>query len=139
MEHLNSCDIFIGAAAVADYRPANVSDQKIKKNQDEMHISLTKNPDIISLVAASDNKPFTIGFAAETQDVLGYARSKLERKNLDMIIANDVSNKEIGFNSDDNAVIIVDKNSQTEFSQANKYHLSQKIIQHISKKIFNKE
>lgn len=139
MEHLNSCDIFIGAAAVADYRPANVSDQKIKKNQDEMHISLTKNPDIISLVAASDNKPFTIGFAAETQDVLGYARSKLERKNLDMIIANDVSNKEIGFNSDDNAVIIVDKNSQTEFSQANKYHLSQKIIQHISKKLFNKE
>lgn len=139
MEHLNSCDIFIGAAAVADYRPANVSDQKIKKNQDEMHISLTKNPDIISLVAASDNKPFTIGFAAETQDVLGYARSKLERKNLDMIIANDVSNKAIGFNSDENAVIIVDKDSQTEFSQANKYHLSQKIIQHISKKLFNKD
>ncbi|MEH6344576.1 MAG: bifunctional phosphopantothenoylcysteine decarboxylase/phosphopantothenate--cysteine ligase CoaBC [Bermanella sp.] len=132
---LPQADIFIGAAAVADYRPADLATQKIKKNDDEMNIHLIKNPDIIANVAAKQNKPFTVGFAAETQDVLSYARGKLKKKNLDMIIANDVSNKEIGFNSDDNAIIIIDKDQEKEFPQASKYQLAQNIISHITNKL----
>jgi phosphopantothenoylcysteine decarboxylase/phosphopantothenate--cysteine ligase len=120
---------------VADYRPANVSDQKIKKNQGSMQINLIKNPDIIATVAAKKNKPFTVGFAAETQDVVNYARGKLENKNLDMIVANDVSQDGIGFNSDQNAIIIIDKQSQTDFAQATKYQLSCDVIKHIAKLI----
>jgi phosphopantothenoylcysteine decarboxylase/phosphopantothenate--cysteine ligase len=132
---LSNTDIFIGAAAVADYRPANLATQKIKKNNDEMNIHLVKNPDIIATVAAKANKPFTVGFAAETQDVLAYARGKLLKKSLDMIIANDVSNKDIGFNSDDNAIIIIDKDQEKEYPQASKYQLAQQIINHISHKL----
>jgi len=132
---LPQADIFIGAAAVADYRPADLATQKIKKNNDEMNIHLIKNPDIIATVAAKPDKPFTVGFAAETQNVLAYARGKLEKKNLDMIIANDVSNKDIGFNSDDNAIIIIDKDQEKECPQASKYQLAQQIINHITAKL----
>jgi phosphopantothenoylcysteine decarboxylase/phosphopantothenate--cysteine ligase len=133
--HLNGSDVFIGAAAVADYRPSDVAVQKIKKHNDDMSIHLVKNPDIIATVAAKQNKPFTVGFAAETQEVLTYARGKLNNKNLDMIIANDVSNQDIGFNSDDNAIVIIDAHSETVFPQASKYHLAQQIIQTISHKL----
>jgi phosphopantothenoylcysteine decarboxylase/phosphopantothenate--cysteine ligase len=132
---LPETDIFIGAAAVADYRPADVSDQKIKKNQDDMHIHLVKNPDIIASVAAQANPPFCVGFAAETQDVVTYARGKLEKKKLNMVVANDVSSQHIGFNSDDNAIIIIDQDTSTEYGQASKYVLSQKIIEHIAAKL----
>lgn len=132
---LAQTDIFIGAAAVADYRPANLATQKIKKNNDEMAIQLVKNPDIIATVASKANKPFTVGFAAETQDVLAYARGKLEKKNLDMIIANDVSNQDIGFNSDDNAIVIIDKDQEQEYPQASKYQLAQQIVAHITKQL----
>ncbi|WP_283788924.1 bifunctional phosphopantothenoylcysteine decarboxylase/phosphopantothenate--cysteine ligase CoaBC [Bermanella sp. WJH001] len=135
MAVLPETDIFIGAAAVADYRPADVCDQKIKKNQDDMHIHLIKNPDIIATVAAQDNRPFCVGFAAETQDVVAYARGKLEKKKLNMVVANDVSSQHIGFNSDDNAIIIIDQDASTEYSQASKYVLSQKIIEHIAAKL----
>lgn len=130
---LGQTDIFIGAAAVADYRPADVADQKIKKSQDAMQINLVKNPDIIATVAAKENKPFTVGFAAETQDVIAYAKGKLEKKNLDMIVANDVSQDGIGFNSDQNAIIIIDRNSQTDFAQASKYQLANDVVKHIAK------
>lgn len=130
---LDETDIFIGAAAVADYRPANVAEQKIKKSNDSMNIELVKNPDIIATVAAKDDKPFTVGFAAETQDVIAYAKGKLEKKNLDMIVANDVSQDGIGFNSDQNAIIIIDKHSQTDFAQASKYQLANDVVKHIAK------
>ena len=130
---LDETDIFIGAAAVADYRPADVADQKIKKHQDAMQINLVKNPDIIATVASKENKPFTVGFAAETQDVVAYAKGKLEKKNLDMIVANDVSQDGIGFNSDQNAIIIIDRHSQTDFAQASKYQLANDVVSHIAK------
>lgn len=107
MEHAPKHDIFVGCAAVADYRPANIAEQKIKKtdDSDEMTITMVKNPDIIASVAAlTENRPFTVGFAAETQDVESYARGKLARKNLDLICANDVSVAGLGFNSEDNAL-----------------------------------
>ncbi|EAT12937.1 bifunctional phosphopantothenoylcysteine decarboxylase/phosphopantothenate--cysteine ligase CoaBC [Bermanella marisrubri] len=131
-ETLPNTDIFIGAAAVADYRPATTADHKIKKQSDAMSIELVRNPDIISSVAATENKPFTVGFAAETQDVSGYAKGKLISKNLDMIIANDVSDKSIGFNSEDNAVVVIGHNYETSHGKANKYHLARVIVEHIA-------
>jgi phosphopantothenoylcysteine decarboxylase/phosphopantothenate--cysteine ligase len=107
MASLGSCNIFIGCAAVADYRPESISTQKIKKGAETMAIALVRNPDVITAVAAHQPRPFTVGFAAETRDVEAYAQAKLEAKNLDMIVANDVSNDQAGFNSDDNAATIL--------------------------------
>ncbi len=80
-------------------------------------------------------KPFTVGFAAETNDLLSYAKGKLERKKLDMIIANDVSNSAIGFNSDYNAVTILDKSSEITLKQANKRQLARDIIEQIAERL----
>lgn len=121
-------DIFIASAAVADYTPINIADQKIKKHTDSMVIELKPTVDIVASVAALPNKPFTVGFAAETQNVIGYAQGKLEKKNLDMIVANDVSVEGIGFNSDDNAVIVITPDSQTELPKASKRQLARSII-----------
>ena len=96
--------IFIGCAAVADYRVAEVADQKIKKSDGEISLKLIKNPDIIADVGhLNENRPFTVGFAAETQNVAEYAKDKLQRKKLDMICANDVSDGQV-FNADENAL-----------------------------------
>lgn len=103
--------LFIGCAAVADYRAANAAEHKLKKTDDSDTLTLTlvKNPDIIADVAALPEKqrPFVVGFAAETQNVERYAQDKLARKGLDMIVANDVSQQGLGFGSDDNAALIV--------------------------------
>lgn len=97
--------IFIGCAAVADYRAANVAEEKIKKQGDEIIIKMVKNPDIVAGVAAlSVNRPYVVGFAAETTNVEEYARQKRIKKNLDLICANDVSHAGQGFNSDNNAL-----------------------------------
>ncbi len=86
---LPECDIFVGVAAVADYRPALIAEQKIKKSGDTMELALIKNPDIISTVSNHDNRPFTVGFAAETETVEDFGLEKLKRKNLDLLFAND--------------------------------------------------
>lgn len=125
---LEHCQVFIAAAAVADYRPANMADQKVKKSTDELTIHFVKNPDIVAMVAAHEPHPFTVGFAAETQGVEHYARDKLERKNLDMIIANDVSRNDIGFNSDDNAVSVFWQEDQQRFETMNKNNLARELI-----------
>lgn len=97
--------IFIGCAAVADYRAASVADEKIKKQGDEITLKMVKNPDIVAGVAAlSVNRPYVVGFAAETTNVEEYARQKRIKKNLDLICANDVSHAGQGFNSDNNAL-----------------------------------
>jgi len=97
--------IFIGCAAVADYRAANVAEEKIKKQGDEIIIKMVKNPDIVAGVAAlSVNRPYVVGFAAETTNVEEYARQKRIKKNLDLICTNDVSHAGQGFNSDNNAL-----------------------------------
>ncbi len=107
MNNAASHSIFVACAAVADFRPSQMATQKMKKTADEdgMTLSMVKNPDIVASVATMiEHRPFTVGFAAETQDVEKYARGKLERKNLDMICANDVSIQGQGFNSNDNAL-----------------------------------
>ncbi len=112
MAVIEDCDIFIASAAVVDYRPVNVNNQKIKKDShDELILTLTKNPDILSTVSSKLHKDSTnamvVGFAAETEHIVDNARSKLQSKQLDLIIANDVSRSDIGFNHDNNCVTLV--------------------------------
>lgn len=136
MATLADCDLFIAAAAVADYRPAQLATQKIKKTaSDEMTLTLVKNPDIVATVAAAQPKPYTVGFAAETQDVIHYARGKLERKNLDLVIANDVSQTGIGFNSDRNAVTLVWPESEQVLAEAGKSQLARDLITLIAERL----
>ncbi|MCP4597362.1 bifunctional phosphopantothenoylcysteine decarboxylase/phosphopantothenate--cysteine ligase CoaBC [Neptuniibacter sp.] len=133
LQDLSLCDIFIAAAAVADYRPTAISEHKIKKGSEEiMELHLVKNPDIVATVASNSPKPFTVGFAAETKDVLEYARGKLEKKNLDLIIANDVSRSDIGFNSDENAVTVISATEAEELPQASKRQLANRLIEKIA-------
>lgn len=130
---LEHCDIFIACAAVADYRPTSVAEHKIKKGNEEiMELHLVKNPDIVATVASAPQRPFTVGFAAETQDVISYARGKLQRKKLDMIIANDVSQAGIGFNSDENAVTVVTHDTETAIAQTGKRQLANQLIEQIA-------
>lgn len=131
---LESCDIFIATAAVADYRPAEIAGQKIKKNADTLSLTLVKNPDIVSRVAARPDRPFTVGFAAETEQVTDHARNKLERKRLDLIVANDVSNQAIGFNSDDNAVLTLWSDGERRFEQRSKRQLARDLVRLIAER-----
>jgi len=128
-----NCDIFIACAAVADYRPSAVAEHKIKKGKEEiMELHLIKNPDIVATIAAQENAPFTVGFAAETRDIVDYAQDKLSRKRLNLIIANDVSRSDIGFNSDDNAVTLISAGHVTELPLMRKRQLATSLIDHIS-------
>lgn len=126
-------DIFIGCAAVADYRVADVASEKMKKQADStLELKLVQNPDIIASVAALTTKrPFTVGFAAETHNVLQYAKDKLSRKKLDLICANDVSGVELGFNSDDNAVTLLWQSGELALPAQSKASLAKAILQHI--------
>jgi phosphopantothenoylcysteine decarboxylase/phosphopantothenate--cysteine ligase len=102
----DGCDLFIATAAVADYRPETCAGDKIKKSSDVMSLSLVRNPDTLATIAGRADAPFTVGFAAETTDVARYATDKMERKKLNMIVANDVSAPGLGFNSENNAVTV---------------------------------
>ena len=120
MSQIGSCDIFIGVAAVADYRPVEVAAQKIKKDNDEMVITLVKTPDILSAVARSKPKPFTVGFAAETENLIENSQKKLKAKNVDMIVANDVSGQQSAFGNDSNAVNIIHKQGEVILERTDK-------------------
>lgn len=126
-------DIFIGCAAVADYRVVEVANEKMKKQGDSaLELKLVQNPDIIASVAAlSHKRPFTVGFAAETQHVLQYAKDKLARKKLDMICANDVSKSDVGFNSDHNAVTLLWQDGEQALAAQPKEQLANVIVQQI--------
>ena len=123
--------IFIGCAAVADYRLAEVSAQKIKKSGEELSLKLIRNPDIITEVAhLSENRPFTVGFAAETQNLADYAQDKLQRKNLDMICANDVSGGQ-AFNTDENMLQLFWKTGGKTLSLKSKTDLARELATEI--------
>jgi len=128
-ESPNPCDIFIASAAVADYRPRETAQQKIKKsNQNTMMLEMVKNPDIVATIADHADSPLMIGFAAETQHVIENAQRKLAQKQLDLVIANDVSQANIGFNSDDNAVTVITKEDVTEIPEKSKVQIATDII-----------
>ncbi len=138
MAQAPGCDVFIAAAAVADYRPIKSAEQKIKKYQEELAIDMIRNPDIIASVAALKDRPFTVGFAAETENLLAHARTKLEKKGLDMVIANDVSQAGIGFNSDQNAVTVVSAKNELHFPTAGKSQLATQLISQIDQHLKDK-
>lgn len=126
-------DVFIGCAAVADYTPEAVELQKIKKETNEtLNLRLVKNPDVIATVAQLPERPFMVGFAAETENVLQHARGKLYRKKLDLVIANDVADLAIGFNSDRNAVWLLDATNETAYPEQDKRELARRLMQEIS-------
>lgn len=134
LEHAINNHIFIACAAVADFRPVHVANQKMKKQDgnDELVIQLVKNPDIVASIAAlTAQRPFTVGFAAETQNVEHYARGKLAAKNLDLICANDVSIQGQGFNSDTNALHLYWPNGDKTLPLATKADLGQQLIAEI--------
>ena len=112
-QHYDEADIVLMAAAVADYRPAAVAGQKIKKDAEELCLQLVKNPDILRGLGARKTRQLLCGFAAETQDLETYAKGKLREKNLDLIIANDVSRQDTGFDSDRNEVTVFFRNGKT--------------------------
>ena len=134
MAEVGQQQIVIGCAAVADYRPAEISPQKIKKSADEVTLTLVKNPDIIAEVAALAVKPFVVGFAAETRDVERYALDKMARKKLDMIAANDVAREGQGFNSDDNALTVFWPGGHQELPLARKTEVARHLLALIIKK-----
>lgn len=132
MSHATNHDAFISCAAVADYRPEDIASQKLKKTEDndQMVIKMVKNPDIVASVAAmTDKRPFTVGFAAETNDVETYARGKLVKKNLNMICANDVSVEGQGFNSNNNAITLFWPEGELALALESKEALSFKILE----------
>ena len=133
LEVSESAHIFIGAAAVSDYKIESISEEKIKSNDETLTLTLRKSPDIIQSVAKKYEHLFVVGFAAESNNLEGYAKEKLEKKGLDAIIANDISRSDIGFNSDSNEVSWIDKNSSLIFSKRSKAQLARDIIQQILK------
>ncbi len=136
-QNCKEANCFIGCAAVADFRPQKVAPNKIKKRPDDdsLKLILTKNPDIIATLSNLDGL-YTVGFAAETENVLEYARGKLRSKKLNMIIANDVSKQDIGFNSDYNEVtIITNDNEEKALPCMPKEDLAFKIIEEIENKL----
>ena len=139
MHHINDKDIYIGAAAVSDYKPAKMQNNKIKKDGSNSPITLEleENKDILKSVSALNHRPFVVGFAAETNDVIENAEKKLSSKDLDLIVANDVSKKEIGFDSEENEVTLVTSADNYLIERQSKKKVSNKIIEFISERINN--
>ncbi len=132
---LPTTDIFIGVAAVADYRPAVAQEQKIKRHQHEepdMQLALVENPDIIASVVASGQVKVVVGFAAETNDTLNNAREKRARKGLDAIVVNDVSDQNIGFNSINNAVTLIYKGGEIDFGTQPKTEIANQLVNQLA-------
>ncbi len=128
------CDIFIGVAAVADYRPQSIESSKIKKSAEHLTLELVKNPDILSWVASQIPKPFTVGFAAETDRPLEHARAKRANKGLDLIAVNQVSETQSPFGSDENQLIVVDDTDEIDLGRKQKSQLARDLIETIGKK-----
>ncbi len=131
-------DIFIASAAVVDYTPVEIADNKIKKNASQMQLTLVKTTDILTDVATQDDTTFCVGFAAETDNLEAYAKGKLERKSLDMIAANWVGRDEGGFNSEYNALSVYWNGGEQEIGSMPKPELARELITLIAKRYYEK-
>lgn len=139
-------DLFIGVAAVADYRPEAAAPQKLKKRsqvdatggydpaEGARSLTLVENPDIIAAVAARPRRPVTVGFAAETEAVIDHARAKLTRKGLDLMVVNDVSDRSIGFDGDHNAVTLIWPDGEETLPRQSKTELARTLIARIARR-----
>ena len=132
MSRVQGCDVFIAVAAVADYRPAEVSQQKIKRSRELRTLMLEPNPDILAEVAALPRPPYCVGFAAESENLEDYASAKRIAKNIPLIVGNLV---EEGLGTDDNRVILFDDNASTPLAPAPKLDLARQIVAHIARRI----
>jgi phosphopantothenoylcysteine decarboxylase/phosphopantothenate--cysteine ligase len=130
MRQIPECDIFISAAAVGDYRPADVAAHKLKKTGRKLLLELTENPDIVADVAALKRRPFVVGFAAETENLERHARGKLERKKLDLIAANRVGGG-AGFDADDNELTLLWPGGRQTLPKASKHDLADALLARI--------
>ncbi len=137
MHHVNKKDIYIGTAAVSDYRPARKNETKLKKDDkgSPLILELVENQDILKSVSELDERPFVVGFAAETNDLIKNAKTKFKNKGLDLIVANDVSDKSIGFDSDDNAVTLITKSRNLVIEKESKRKIAKRIIKLIAEEI----
>ena len=130
-----AADIFISVAAVADYRPSHFHQQKLKKSERKdgaMHVALEENDDIVGSIANTHPRPFVVGFAAETQDALRYAREKRQRKGMDAIVVNDVSDASIGFDSGDNAVTLIHDGGELALGKMPKSTIARRLVTEIA-------
>ena len=133
---MGDSDIFIGCAAVSDFKPSDYSNSKIKKEEHhDLDIKLEKNKDILSFVGNNFSKSYVVGFAAETDDVIKNAKEKLISKSLNMIISNDVSDKSIGFDVDENEVNLITKNDCILLKKDKKIRIAREIIKKITTEI----
>ena len=135
---VEGADVFVATAAVADYRPARVAEQKIKKSADVIALELIKNPDIVATIAARPDRPFVLGFAAETEKVIEHAREKLLRKKLDMIACNDVARADIGFQSDDNALTVIWADGDRHLDKAGKTVIARQLVELLDERLQQK-
>jgi phosphopantothenoylcysteine decarboxylase/phosphopantothenate--cysteine ligase len=131
MARVGDCDIYVSAAAVGDYRPQAVAPAKLKKDHATFALELVRNPDILAQVSALSQRPFLVGFAAETENLESYARAKLERKGLDLIAANRVG-AELGFEHAQNALLLLWSGGREELAQADKTELAVRLIERIA-------
>ena len=131
MERIEGYKIFIGVAAVADYRPVRMAGQKIKKSSGDLDLTLIENPDILAEVAGLDEGPFSVGFAAETEKLEQHATDKLNRKQLDMIIANLVGEK-LCFDADDNEVVVLWQGGRQPLPRSSKPELARQLVEVIA-------
>ncbi|GMR06186.1 MAG: bifunctional phosphopantothenoylcysteine decarboxylase/phosphopantothenate--cysteine ligase CoaBC [Gammaproteobacteria bacterium] len=132
--NISGCDIFVAVAAVADYRPVTNAKQKIKKNEETLSLELIRNPDILAMVAALENAPFTVGFAAETENITEHAAQKLAEKRIDLIAANPVSGDNSAFDSESNELTLIDRNGISYLSRCSKRLLAQKLTKEIAQR-----
>lgn len=137
LAHFEKANIIIKTAAVADYRPRKRAPHKIKKTSATLTLRLVRNPDILKIIGRKKRKhQLLIGFAAETQKFLKHAQEKIKKKNLDWIVVNNVSQKEIGFESDDNAVTLIHKDgTQKKFGKQSKVKLARQIVKVVLKRV----
>jgi phosphopantothenoylcysteine decarboxylase/phosphopantothenate--cysteine ligase len=133
-----TADIYIGAAAVADYAPTSNETRKIKKDAGEMTLALARTKDILAAVAGLASRPFTVGFAAETHNVEEYARGKLAAKSLDMVAANRVG-RGLGFDADDNALFVCWQGGEATLPLAPKRTLAAQLLQLIAQRYHAKD
>lgn len=131
---VSECALFVATAAVADYRPSDVAVQKIKKNADTLQVSLVKNPDILAEVAALPAAPFTVGFAAETEQLAEFAETKRQAKGVDMIAANQVG-EGLGFETDHNALLVLWDGGSQALPRMDKRHLAVRLVQLIAEQM----
>ncbi len=136
-DNVEAQQIFISCAAVADYRPVTKQPEKIKKLHDDLSVELVRNPDIIAEVAKSKNKPFVVGFAAETRELEKYAVQKLQRKRLDMIAGNDVSDHNIGFDSKENALEVYWPGGHCSLERDTKTKIARRLVSLIAERYAN--